>query len=195
MNDIILTDISKSFDGKKVLKDVSVSFGTGQTVCIRGRSGIGKTTLLRIIAGLTEPDSGTVTGVPERIGFVFQEDRLCEDFSALSNIRLVTGRALPKEQIIQHLEELELAESALQPVRGFSGGMKRRVALARAICADPDLLILDEPFKGLDPDLRLRVIDYIKKHTEGKTVICVTHDVSEAMYMGAVIIDLDDRLQ
>lgn len=192
MNNIVLTGVSKSFDGREILKNVSMRFEAGQTVCIRGRSGIGKTTLLRIIAGLMAPDSGTVSVVPERIGFVFQEDRLCEDFSALSNIRLVTGRALPKEDILRHLEELELAESALQPVRDFSGGMKRRVALARAVCADPDLLILDEPFKGLDPELRMKVIAYIKRHVEGKTVLCVTHDVSEALYMGGTIIDLDD---
>ena len=191
MKDIMLSGISKSFEGKEVLSDVSARFTAGETICIRGRSGIGKTTLLRIIAGLTEPDSGTVTGAPERIAFVFQEDRLCEDYSAVSNVRLVTGRSLPAEDILRHLEELELSESAMLPVKDFSGGMKRRVALARAICADPELVLLDEPFKGLDPDLKLKVIEYIKRHTAGKTVICVTHDPAEAEMMGGRVIDLD----
>ena len=191
MNDIVLTGVSKAFDGKEVLFDVSMLFAAGETVCIRGRSGIGKTTLLRIIAGLTKPDLGTVTGAPGKIAFVFQEDRLCEDFSAVSNIRLVTGRSMPAEDIIRHLGELELSESAMLPVRDLSGGMKRRVALARAVCSGPDLLILDEPFKGLDPDLKLKVIEYIKRHTAGKTVICVTHDPAEAELMEGRVIDLD----
>ena len=191
MNDIVLTGVSKAFDGKEILINVSMLFAAGETVCIRGRSGIGKTTLLRIIAGLTKPDLGTVTGAPEKIAFVFQEDRLCEDFSAVSNIRLVTGRSMPAEDIIRHLGELELSESAMLPVRDLSGGMKRRVALARAVCSGPDLLILDEPFKGLDPDLKLKVIEYIKRHTAGKTVICVTHDPAEAELMGGRVIDLD----
>ena len=174
-----------------MLSDVSLRFTAGETVCIRGRSGIGKTTLLRIISGLTKPDSGTVSGVPERIAFVFQEDRLCEEFSALSNVRLVTGRSMPAETILKHLSELGLSESAMLPVRDFSGGMKRRVALARAVCAEPELLILDEPFKGLDLELKLKVIAYIKKHTAGKTVVCVTHDPAEAELMGGIVIDLD----
>ena len=191
MNDIVLSGVSKAFEGKEVLSCVSVKIAVGETVCIRGHSGIGKTTLLRIIAGLTAPDSGEVSGVPEKIAFVFQEDRLCEDFSAVSNVRLVTGRSMPAETILQHLAELELSESAMLPVRDLSGGMKRRVALARAICAVPELLILDEPFKGLDSGLKQKVIAYIKKHTAGKTVICVTHDPAEAEQMGGRIIDLD----
>ena len=191
MKDSMLSGITKSFEGKDVLNNVSARFAAGETVCIRGRSGIGKTTLLKIIAGLTEPDSGTVTGALERIAFVFQEDRLCEDYTALSNVRLVTGRSMPVEDILRHLEELELSESTMLPVKGFSGGMKRRVALARAVCADPELVLLDEPFKGLDPDLKLKVIEYIKRHTAGKTVICVTHDPTEAELMGGRVIDLD----
>lgn len=191
MNDIVISGVSKAFDGKEVLSSVSANIAAGETVCIRGRSGIGKTTLLRIIAGLTEPDSGTVSGVPEKIAFVFQEDRLCEDFSAVSNVRLVTGRSMPAGIILQHLAELELSESAMFPVRDLSGGMKRRVALARAICAEPELLILDEPFKGLDSELKRKVIAYLKRHTGGKTVICVTHDLAEAEQMGGRIIDLD----
>lgn len=193
MNDIVLSGISKSFDGKMVLHDVTAEIAAGETVCIRGRSGIGKTTLLRIIAGLIEPDSGTVSGIPGKIAFVFQEDRLSEEFSAVSNIRLVTGRSMSSEQIKKNLAELELLDSALFPVKDLSGGMKRRVALARAVCADPELLILDEPFKGLDPELKLKVIEYIKRHSAGKTVICVTHDHSETELMGGRVINLDAR--
>ncbi|MBO6013906.1 MAG: ATP-binding cassette domain-containing protein [Oscillospiraceae bacterium] len=188
---MILRNVSRSFDGKPVLRHVSLLFPAGEICCVRGRSGIGKTTLLRIIAGLLSPDEGTVEGVPDKIAFVFQEDRLCEDFSALSNIRMVTKNRT-KEEILQHLEELELRGEASLAVREFSGGMRRRVALARAICADADLLLLDEPFKGLDPELRIRVIDYVKRHTEGKTVICVTHEETEAVLLGGRMIELED---
>ena len=90
VSDITLTDVSKSFGGKSVLKNVSFTFKSGETTCIKGASGCGKTTLLRIIAGLEEKDGGTINGVPEKISYVFQEDRLCEDFSAVSNIMAVT---------------------------------------------------------------------------------------------------------
>ena len=190
MSDIILSDITKSFDDKTVLNGVSFTFQSGSTTCIKGPSGCGKTTLLRIIAGLEQKDGGTISGVPEKISYVFQEDRLCEDFSAVSNITAVTGRTLSKEKIREHLSELGLEESAQKPVRELSGGMKRRVAIARAVCYASELLILDEPFKGLDVKLRQSVMDYIKRHADGRTIICVTHDPAEAEYMGGNLIDM-----
>ena len=190
VSDITLTGVSKSFGDKTVLKEVSFTFKHGETTCIKGASGCGKTTLLRIIAGLEEKDGGTIIGVPEKISYVFQEDRLCEDFSAVSNITAVTGRSLKKEAVYSHLKELGLEESALKPVRELSGGMKRRVAIARAVCYNSELLILDEPFKGLDVKLRQSVMDYIKRHTNGRTIICVTHDPAEAEYMGGTLIDM-----
>ncbi|MCR4940071.1 MAG: ATP-binding cassette domain-containing protein [Treponemataceae bacterium] len=193
MSDIVLESVSKSYDGKKVLDNISLSFKEGKTTCIKGASGCGKTTLLRIIAGLIEKDSGSIRGLPERISYVFQEDRLCEDFSAVSNIMAVTGRKLPREAALQHLAELGLAESALKPVRELSGGMKRRVAIARAVCYESGLIILDEPFKGLDVKLRRNVMDYIKRHGDGRTIICVTHDPEEADYMGGELIDMEEE--
>ena len=185
-------NIFKSFEGKAVLTDLSVSFPGGSVTCVRGPSGCGKTTLLRILAGLETPDSGTV----EREGslaYVFQEDRLSENFSAVSNIRLVTGKRLPATVILEHLKELGLGDQAHRPVREYSGGMKRRVAIARAVCYDADLLLMDEPFKGLDTRLKTGVMDYVKRHTAGKTVIYVTHDAAEAAYMGGTIIELGGK--
>lgn len=179
-----LRNISVEFDGKEVLKDFSADFEEGVTTCISGPSGAGKTTLLRVVSGLQKPDAGEITGVPEKLGFVFQEDRLFPDFSGISNIRAVTGKKVPEEEILQHFEELGLLESAGLPVKDYSGGMKRRVALIRAILWNPDLLLLDEPFKGLDPEMKERTMDYVKKHTAGKTVLLVTHDLQEAAYLG-----------
>lgn len=191
MTELKIRGISKSFDGKKVLRNVNASFPAGSVTCLLGPSGYGKTTLLRIIAGLEKPDAGSVGGVPEQIGFVFQEDRLCEDFSAVSNVRLVTGKSMPKEEIVRHLTEIGLGDSLDKPVREYSGGMKRRVAIVRAVCYPAELLILDEPFKGLDEKLRLEVIGYIRKYSKGKTVLCVTHEPEDAERLGGKNIEME----
>ena len=190
MKDLVLNGISKVFDGRQVLKDISLLFPRESTTCILGPSGCGKTTLLRIIAGLEKPDAGTVDGVPDRISFVFQEDRLCEEFSAISNVRLATGKKVSAETITRHLQSIGLGEDLSKPVRDFSGGMKRRVAIVRAVCNPAELLLLDEPFKGLDEKLHLEVIDYIKKHSEGRTVICVTHEPEDAKRLGGRTIEM-----
>ncbi len=190
MSDIVLTNVQKNYGGKTALRPFSHTFEEGKITCLMGASGCGKTTLLKILAGFEAPDLGTVQGIPESIAFVFQEDRLCEDFSALSNIRMVCGKRKSKEEIIRHLTELGLKDEANKPVRTFSGGMKRRIAIARAILYDADLLLLDEPFKGLDEQMRKTVMDYVLRYTQGKTVLCVTHDEAEAEFMGAEIVHL-----
>ena len=184
MNDIVLRGVTKAFGSHTVLQDYTHVFPAGKITCIEGASGCGKTTLLYLLAGLMKPDGGVITGVPERRAFVFQEDRLCEDFTAVSNIRLVCGKSREKAEIMAHLEMLSLGAALKKPVRAYSGGMKRRVAIARAVLADADCLFLDEPFKGLDEALKEQVMDYVLAHTRGKTVICVTHDRSDAAYLG-----------
>ena len=175
--------LCKSFDGKVVLDHVSLTLESGGTACLMAPSGRGKTTLLRCIAGLEDPDSGQITDLPERIAYVFQEDRLCDGFSAVDNIRLVTGKALGEGEIRRHLEELGLAGSLDQPVRELSGGMRRRVVISRAVCFGADLLLLDEPFKGLDDEARQQTADYILRH-RGAAILCVTHDREEAAALG-----------
>ena len=191
MKDLILDRINKRFGDKDVLRDLSLVFPADSVSCVMGPSGCGKTTLMRIIAGLAEPDSGAVTGRPEKISFVFQEDRLCEDFSALANIRLVTGRSVPDDEIENCLVSLGLEGSIRRPVRELSGGMKRRVAIARALCFRPDLLILDEAFKGLDEERKQAVMERILAEKKGRIIICVTHDPAEAEFMGGKLIRLD----
>ena len=186
--DLVISHVYKDFGRGPVLRDVSLTVRQGETVCLMGPSGLGKTTLLRCVAGLERPESGFITGVPERLGYVFQEDRLCDVFSAVANVRLATGRTLP--EILRHLEELGLAGSARRPVSQLSGGMRRRVAIARAVCAGPQLLLLDEAFKGLDDQCRRDTVAYIRRHTPGASLLCVTHDPEEAALLGGRCLDL-----
>ncbi len=190
MNCITIKNLKKRYDEKVVFSDLSLSIECGAVTCLMGASGSGKTTLLRILAGLEKKNGGEIENPCKNISFMFQEDRLCEDFSSLSNIRFVVGKKMSDREIRAHLSALGLGEYADKCVRSMSGGMKRRVALARALCAPFDLLLLDEPFKGLDESLKLSVMEYIKKCAKGKTVLCVTHDESDVQNFGAAVIRL-----
>ena len=121
---IILDSITKSFGEREVLKGFSATFEKGNRYCIMGASGGGKTTLLNIILGLQKADSGRITGLPENISAVFQEDRLCEPYSAVANVQAVTGRSVPEEEIISLLNDLGLGGSEICPSASF-----------RAVCA------------------------------------------------------------
>ena len=189
MKDLVLSNITKSYGERLVLEDLSMIFPAGSVTCIMGPSGCGKTTLFNLITGTIKADAGTISGVPDKLSIVFQEDRLCESFSAVSNIRLVTGDSMSEQEILQHFEELGIADSAYMPVCNLSGGMKRRVTIARSICYNSELILLDEALKGLDDERRHLTMDYIKKHSQGKTIICITHDPKEAEYMGGTLID------
>ena len=172
-------NICKSFGENKVLDCFSHEFAEGKTTAILGASGCGKSTLLNILMGLLAQDSGEVIRESDRISAVFQENRLCENLTASANIRLVTGKRFAKSEIAAELSAVGLGEYAEKPVSTFSGGMKRRTALVRALLAEYDFLFLDEPFKGLDSDTKSAVIAYAKEKTAGKTVVLVTHDLSE----------------
>ena len=187
--DIAVKNVYKSYGDKKVLTDVSAVFPAGRCICIMAESGKGKTTLLRLIMGLEAPDSGSIMGVPERISVVFQEDRLCEEFSIAANIRMVLSRDtdMSDDDIRRLMSELAMDEDINTPVSKLSGGMKRRVAIARAIAYDSEWLILDEPFKGLDEASRDKVIGTITQ--KRKSVIMVSHNIAEAERMNATILD------
>lgn len=179
---IKLKNIDKAFDGKQVLSGFSHSFPEGETTCVLGPSGCGKTTLLNLMMGLSSPDSGEMIGLTnKRLSAVFQEDRLCQGLTASANIRLVNA-ALSKEDAAEMLNAVGLEDEQI-PVRSFSGGMRRRVAILRALAAQYDILFLDEPFRGLDVETHRQVMAYLKARTAGKTVICVTHSAEEAAFL------------
>lgn len=187
-NKIILKNITKKFDGEAVLDNFTCEIS--ENTAIMGPSGKGKTTLVRIIAGLTLSDSGTVKFASNpTFSVVFQEDRLFSDFSAIENVSVVLDKKMPKKEAKKRASEL-LCELLISPeeqnkaVKDFSGGMKRRVAIARALAAEHDILILDEPYKGLDEHTRSVCAEVIKKYSADKLVLMVTHDKTEAEITG-----------
>ena len=190
MKDIVITELSKRYGDLAVLDGFSAVFPAGKTTCLMGRSGRGKTTLLRVISGLEKADGGKIEGLPLRFSAVFQEDRLCDELSAAENVRLAAPRRTAGE-IKETLSSLLLdGEAQEKPVSELSGGMRRRVAIARALLAEGELLLMDEPFKGLDEATRDTVIAYVKQAVAGRTVIAVTHDEREATLLGAPILQM-----
>lgn len=183
---LTIRGICKSFEGRPVLEDVSFDFPEAAVTALRGPSGCGKTTLVNIILGLIEPDAGDVLmPASARTAAVFQEDRLIEHFSAARNVRLTAPASVTDEQIRSALSELGLAQEGEKRVSEFSGGMRRRVAVIRAALFRPQLLLLDEPFKGLDEEMRARTAAFLRRNCAQATTILVTHDETEAALMGA----------
>lgn len=189
--EIVAKDICKSFGEKRVLESFSYTFRDGSFTAVMGPSGCGKSTLLAILMGTLPADSGEVLPSGSfRRSAVFQENRLCENLTAGGNIRLVTGKKYSADDIAAELAALGLDDCENKPVKELSGGMKRRVALLRALLADYDVLFLDEPFKGLDEVTKDLVIDRVRTKTSGRTVIMVTHDITECEKLAQDIIRL-----
>lgn len=167
-----IRNLRKAYDGHIVLEDVNLELPEGGIYALTGPSGSGKTTLLHILLGLVRPDGGTVEGLEgRRFSAVFQENRLFEFLTAAENIEAVCD--LPNLHAV--LAEILPEESLTQTVGAYSGGMKRRVAIARAVLAPSDILIMDEPLTGLDPDTKEQVISFILKYRNGRTLLFSTH--------------------
>lgn len=184
--EISLQNINKSYGKKVIFQDFSITFPEHSITVLMGASGRGKTTLLHLILEVIKPDKGIIKGNKIKKSAVFQEDRLCMNLSAVANIRLPNPR-LGKEEVEKEMEKMGLRDCFHQPVREFSGGMKRRVAILRALLSEAELMILDEPFQGLDDKTKEEVMYYMKEKLVGKTVIMVTHDKKEAEALGEEI--------
>ncbi len=184
MRNLQIHDISKRYGDIVVFDRFCCTLLPGQVNVLFGASGSGKTTLLRLIMGLEEADEGSLRSFSElRISAVFQEDRLCNNLSAFSNVKLVVEPSVPSDLIQKALVAVGLEDAIRKPVKELSGGMMRRVALVRALLATYDLIVLDEPFKGLDEVTKQQVIAYTLESTKDKTVLLVTHDAEEAKLM------------
>ncbi len=184
-------NLCKSYGEQHVFSNLNLTLETDNIYCLMAPSGTGKTTLFRILMGLENADSGKIYGLDQKqIAAVFQEDRLLEGYTALENLRFVTGKQYSCEELTANLLRL-LPEDALEkPICEFSGGMKRRTAILRAILADSDFIIMDEPFTGLDAETKQKAIELIKEYTNGKTVLLSTHHPEDARLLSAQIISL-----
>lgn len=171
-----INSISKSFDSKEVIRELSVSFLESGLIAICGPSGCGKSTLLRIIAGLDRPSSGSVERASRTISMSFQEPRLLPERNALQNVNFALGdkkATLARAQEL--LYELGITDTSLLPDE-LSGGMKARVSIARALAKRADIYLLDEPFASLDRATAELTAEVIKTHTKGALVLAVIHD-------------------
>lgn len=184
-------NITKSFGNTVVLDGFSYKFER-EVYVLSEPSGAGKTTLLRILCGLEVADSGTVSKSPQaKTVMMFQEDRLLENLSVRANIMLAIQAHSQKqkqnarERITEALCAVGLEGTENKPVSELSGGQKRRVALLRTLFANADILLFDEPLKGLDEALKQQVIGFIKPFVESKIVIWVTHTPEEVKLLGS----------
>ncbi len=186
---ITLKNISVSFDKKAVIKDLSFTFESGKKYAIMGESGSGKTTVLNVISDLIKPQSGEVLKNNNcKIAYVFQEPRLFDWMSVLENVSIAKTDAQSNKAIAEELLiNLGLAESLNQFPPELSGGMKQRVSIARAMAYEPDVILLDEPFKALDAQTKKYVATYLFDFCKDKTVIMVTHDESDLEYVHEVL--------
>ena len=204
---IDLNSVSVVFrDNKELFKNMNLSIKPGEFLSICGKSGVGKTTLLRVIAGLHEVESGKILidgsiqkGIPDMLGYVNQDysTSLLPWFTVEKNVALAL-----KQFNLSKVVQVDRVKRALTSVRlegdsdkypwQLSGGMQQRVAIARALVVEPKLLLLDEPFASLDTFVRLELEDLISTivHERSITAVVVTHDIDEAIYLGDRIITL-----
>lgn len=183
---VTLDNVNFARGTKPVLTDFNLSVAKGERICLFGPSGCGKTTALRLIAGLETQNSGNIT-VNGDISYVFQEHRLCPAVTVLQNILMVTK---DENKAFETLEALGIADCAHKKPAKMSGGQRQRAAIARALCANADILLLDEPFSAIDLENVHKVSKEILKLYGDKTVIMVSHDMTHAELMGAKIVNM-----
>ena len=177
---IAIDALTLSYDGQQVLKDCSLRVEAGSRVALMGPSGCGKTSLINVIAGLLTPDSGKVS-VNGKVSYVFQEPALFPWLTAVDNINVVLSdrpETLPRAEAL--LDAVGLSDCRDKYPHQLSGGQKQRIAICRALAYGGDILLLDEPLKGLDPDTRAQVSALLLQEWTGKTLLLVTHDPLEA---------------
>ena len=197
---IKLIDVSKKFDDLTLLKDFNVSFEKNKITCLFGPSGVGKTTIANIVAGIIPVDKGRVEGIDNSLfSYVFQEPRLLKWYNVYENIDFVLKDVYKPDKRVEiinnYLKMAELSEYKNYKIDALSGGMAQRVSLARAFAYPSHILIMDEPFKGLDNKLKNEMSSLFLKmwSLSQRTVLFITHDVEEAIDLSHIIYTLKNR--
>lgn len=181
VKNICFENICKKYAQMQVYENFSLEIESGKITCLLGESGCGKTTLLNMLASLI-PYEGNIRNVPERISYIFQEERLLPNLTVYENIRYVLGKRADRTAIMDILEKVELAEKADAYPAELSGGQAQRVSIARAFAYPSELILMDEPFSSLDTGLKIRLINVFCKlwEEDHRTAVFVTHDAEEA---------------
>ena len=209
LNKITVTNINKKYNGQIILEDISFDIKEGEFISILGSSGCGKTTLLKILIGIEQPDTGEVYKDGEDItnnppskrgmGLVFQNYALFPTMNVWNNVAYaLKSQKLPKEEIKQRVDDVlatvGLSDYANKKPNKMSGGQQQRVAIARTLALNPDIILFDEPMAALDADIRMSLRKEIKELQKklNKTMIYVTHDQEEAFSMSERIIVMND---
>ncbi len=187
---ITLQNVSFSYGEKTIFHNVSYTFPESGVLCLSAPSGYGKTTLFRLLMGLEQPQSGQILGhTALTVATVFQEDRLLPWLTAAENVAIGNR---DKGAVEAALRDVQLWDERDAYPPSLSGGMQRRVAIARALAADADVLLLDEPFTGLDRPLWSSLAQLIKERYAGKLILLITHQEEEAVAFGAKTVLLSD---
>lgn len=184
-----ISNLNFSYKDKNIFNDFSLEIKNGEKIWFSGPSGCGKTTLIKLILGLLKPKSGEINIDNSTPSVVFQENRLLPFYTVMQNIELVGG---DKEKAKEILSVLGIGETENLYPSSLSGGMKRRAAIARALSIPFNLLVLDEPFNGIDEKNLQSACDCIKKFTADKTVILITHNPDEAELLGTKKVEINN---
>ena len=191
--DVEFDHVCRTYGANEVLRRVTFTLPGGEVRCLMAPSGSGKTTLFRVLLGLESADSGEIRGIkPGQISMMFQEDRLCETLTPVENVALVLPPSARRADVRKLLAEILPADCLNQPAMELSGGMRRRVSLVRAVAFPSKMIVLDEPFTGLDQATKEKVIAFLLKHREGRTLLVATHGEDDAALLGAERINLAD---
>ena len=188
-----LSHVCKSYGANHVLRDVTLTLDAGSVTCLMAPSGSGKTTLFRVLLGLEPIDSGSVEGLAAgEVSMMFQEDRLCETLTPVENVALVLPSSARRDDVQRELERILPPDCMDRPALQLSGGMRRRVSLARALAYPSRAIVLDEPFTGLDSATKRAVIDFVLDMREGRTLLVATHNKEDLELLGARALLLDE---
>lgn len=187
---IEIQKLAKAFQETDVLKEINMTLKKGDIYILQEPSGHGKTTLFRCLAGLEKPDAGYIAGMSSKdCAMVFQEDRLCEEVDAVNNV-LMSGKVFsPREEVEKQLLTLLPYDSIHKKVKELSGGMKRRVALCRAVESECRVMLLDEPFSGMDKGTKESVITYLLRRKGSRTVLISTHQKEDIELLKGQVIE------